>query len=337
MKKVIISTVFLSFCLSTYPALATSSPSPSYEHSSADSASTGRSSSSRTASDIQTVLTQDIKRDEQEKKTIGMGFFYNAKIILDTEKGDATVKKFDFTDWKNKNFDADVEAGIFSFSKEIGTDLTAGIILPYRKIKVKDNVKSKLTMYSIAPFVKFRTMKKGNFYNDLSFYTFLSLNNLKADLDQNNTKDKIDYKELGIGTYINPTYKFNDLLTLDFNFGYQYSTYLVRKADITLTADNFGLTGNKEDIKNSFKPRHLVNMGTSLTITPIPNGKVILGYAYSANVLGSQNFEEERANYYYIKAYYTFWLFKVSLGYKKTDDANNYEEDTYMASVSYNF
>ncbi len=298
---------------------------------SGDSATTGQSSSTRTASDIQTVITQDLKEDKTiERKTgIGGGFFYNAKIILDTEKGDATIKR-DF----DKNYDADVEAGIFTFSKEIGTDLTAGVILPYRKIKVKDQIRSKLTMYSIAPFVKFRTMKKGNFYNDLSFYTFLSLNTLKTDLDGDATKDKIDYKELGIGASINPTYKFSDLLTADFNFGYQYSAYSVSASDVKLSQYDPAF---QKFIAEGFKPRHLVNIGTSLTINPIPNGKVIIGYAYSSNVLGSQKLRAERANYYYIKAYYTYWLLRFSLGYKKTDDANNYEEETYMASVSLNF
>ncbi len=296
-----------------------------------DSATTGQSSSTRTASDVQTVITQDLKEDKvTERKTgIGGGFFYNAKIILDTEKGDATVKK-DF----DRNYDADVEAGIFTFSKEIGTDLTAGIILPYRKIKVKDQTKSKLTMYSIAPFVKFRTMKKGNFYNDLSLYGFLSLNTLKTDLDFDSIKDKIDYKELGIGATINPTYKFNNIFTADFSFGYQYSAYSVSTSDVKLSQYDPAF---QKFIAESFKPRHLVNIGTSLTITPIQNGKVIVGYAYSSNVLGSQKLRAERANYYYIKAYYTYWLLKFSLGYKKTDDANNYEEDTYMASVGLNF
>lgn len=303
-----------------------------------DSSTTGQGSSTRTAGDIQTVITQEIKKEEGKKKTtgIGMGFSYNAKIILDTEKGDATVKKFDPNTGKIKGYDTDVNAGIFSFSKDIGEDLTAGIILPYRKIKVKDEVNSKLTMYSIAPFVTFRTMKKGNFYNDVSFYGFLSFDELKTDFDYDKKRDKIDYKELGAGATINPTYKFNDMLTLDFNFGYQYSTYMVQKSDITLTASYSG-NATKEYLKDLFKPRHMVNMGTSLTVTPIENAKVIVGYAYSANVLGNQKLKEERANYYYIKAYYTFMMFKVSLGYKKTDDANNYEEDTYMASIGFNF
>ena len=327
MKRVLLLKLGLASILVSSTVLA-SEGSP-------ESETTGQTSSTRTASDVQTTITQEVKKDETERKAkrIGVGFLYNSKIILDTEKGDATVKKFDVTIGRERNFDADVDAGIFSYSREVGDNLTAGVVLPYRTIKVKDNVKSKLTMYSISPFVSFRTMKNGNFYNDLSFYGFLSLNTLKTDLNNDNTKDKVDYKELGFGATINPTYKFNDMFTVDFNFGYQYSTYMVRKSDITLSG-----VGDKDFIKKTFKPRHLVNLGTSLSIYPIENGKVIVGYAYSSNILGNQKFgKEERANYYYIKAYYTFWLLKFSLGYKKTDDADNYEEDTYMASVSLNF
>ncbi|RUM57956.1 MAG: hypothetical protein DSY59_01495 [Persephonella sp.] len=329
MKKRIFLQFILLYTLNSYSAFALSC-----SNGSNDSSSTGQSSSARTASDVQTTITHATKRDENKQKVSGVGLsiLYNSKVILDTEKGDATVKRFDITDRKNKRYDADVEAGIFSYSKDLRDNLTVGIILPYRKIKVKDDVKTKLTTHSISPFVSFRTMKKGKFYNDLSFYGFLSLNTLKTKLDFDNKRDKIDYKELGFGATVNPTYKFNSMLTGDLSFGYQYSTYMIRKSDITLT-DNL----DKDFVRKSFKPRHLINIGTSLTVYPIENSKVILGYMYSSNVLGEQKIKEERANYYYIKAYYTLWLFKFGLGYKKTDDANNYEEDTYMISASLNF
>ncbi len=303
-----------------------------YSEGDQDETFTGQSTSVRTSGTIGTTLT-DINREEStSEKTLrisGMKFF-SGKVIFDSEKGKAKIWGFNPT----KN-DADISAGILSYSKDISDKLAFGVVIPYRKVDVDDEYDTKLDSYTFVPYIRIKSKSSnGRFTNNLNFFVLFGYNKLKT--RALGGKGTIAFYEIGAGALYNPILKIRDDLRWSFSMQLAIDRYLTNYAMVD-TWD----TGTDEFYKNSItrsgKSTYIGNIGTSFIYTPIQNLDITIGFLRVQRINKPAWQTAARNDYYYIKANYRWNRFRFGLGFKQLDGVNGYEEYTYMASISYDF
>lgn len=186
-----------------------------------------------------------------------------------------------------------------SYDKELTNDSDIGAIFSYRDTeKISKSI-------LIAPYYKYYTTL--NKYIDLETIANLTLNKEKVNIGQ-------DYNNYGGGITLVPTYYLNDNFIFSLPIGIQ--------------------AFKKGSTSNNTKTQKLANYGIGTEYRPLSNLSI------NAHVLQTKDLDSNsnlKANYYILQSTYYSELWNVGLGYKTVKNIANYEEDTYMVTVQYNW
>ena len=186
-----------------------------------------------------------------------------------------------------------------SYDRELNNDSDVGTIFSYRD--TKDISKS----IQLAPYYKY--YKTINDKVDLETIANLTLGRQKRDNASN-------YNEYGAGVTLIPSYYINDGLMFTLPVGIQ----TIKR----------GSSSNKTAFQK------LANYGIGGEYRPKPNMSV------NANVMQIKDLNSDsnlKATYYVLQSTYYGELWNMGLGYKTVRGVSNYDEDTYMLTVQYNW
>ena len=186
-----------------------------------------------------------------------------------------------------------------SYDRELNSDSDIGTIFSYRD--TKDISKS----IQLAPYYKY--YKTINDKVDLETIANLTLGREKIDNASN-------YNEYGAGLTLVPSYYVNDALIFTLPIGIQ--------------------TLKRGSASKNDKFQKFANYGIGGEYRPKPNMSI------NANVMQTKDLNSDsnlKATYYVLQSNYYGELWNMGLGYKTVRNIDNYDEDTYMLTVQYNW
>ena len=186
-----------------------------------------------------------------------------------------------------------------SYNKELNSNSDIGAIFSYRDT---ENISQSI---QLAPYYKY--YKTINDKIDIETTANLTLGKQKRD-------NASDYNQYGVGLTAIPSYYVNDALIFTLPIGIQ-----------TLKR---GSASNNDDLQK------LASYGIGGEYRPIPNMSV------NANIMQTKDLNSDsnlKATYYVLQSTYYGELWNIGLGYKTVKDVDNYDEDTYMLTVQYNW
>ena len=186
-----------------------------------------------------------------------------------------------------------------SYDQELNSDSDVGAIFLYRD--TEDTSKN----IQLVPYYKYyKTIN-----NNIDLETIANLT-----LGQQNIDNGPDYNEYGGGLTVVPSYYINDALMFTLPVGIQ-----------TLKR---GSESNNDDLQK------IANYGIGGEYKPKPNISI------NANIMQTKDLDSDsnlKATYYVLQSTYYGEFWNVGLGYKTVKDVDNYDEDTYMLTVQYNW
>ena len=186
-----------------------------------------------------------------------------------------------------------------SYDRELNSDSDVGAIFSYRDT---ENVSQSILL---APYYKY--YKTINDKIDVETVANLTLGKQKID-------NAADYNEYGAGVTVVPAYYVSDELMFTLPIGIQ--------------------TIKRGSASNNDNLQKLANYGIGGEYRPKPNMSV------NANIIQTKDLASDsnlKATYYVLQSTYYGELWNMGLGYKTVKNVDNYDEDTYMLTVQYNW
>ena len=263
-----------------------------------EQSSTQKEAPSEDVSDLTTTIIKNITANKS-KKTLKKSQVAKADFssLIIMDSEKASVK--------SGTTDITSSAFRLSYDKELNAESDVGAIFSYRQSKVDaTGVKSK--SYLLAPYYKYYS----NITDKIDVQTIGNLVLGK----QKNSGATSDYSKYGGGVTFVPNYYVSDALLFNAPVGLQ-----------SMKNSSGAGAGNTER-------KDIFNYGLGMEYNIQPNWLLNTSLLQTKD-LGSS----AKATYYTIQSTYYGELWNMGLGYKTVKNVTNYDEDSYMVSVQYNW
>jgi hypothetical protein len=274
----------------------------------------GQNTATSTSENVVNILSSISTKSKKRVKE-GLSSF-NSRTMMNSET--LSIKD------KNKNIDG--SSGIITYSKEMKSGNSWGLITTYRNTEADDTMKSKTANLSFTPFYKVENRVDEKWNIPVLFNLTGSLVYLESSI----FPDGAGYLEYGGGIGVLPTYEINEKLLFTSSLGYQYLKKDIPSSYVPEDAEWVA------DAIKALEALQVLNYGVGLQYDIIPNLKLDLNLLQVKH-LKTENIEtgRESATYYSTSGTYNWQKWSLSLGYKTVQGVSDYSEDTYMASLSY--
>ncbi len=275
----------------------------------------GQNSGTTTATNVtQTISTLSSKKKQD---TSGITSF-QSKVLMGSE----TV------DIKDGTKEIDGKAGLVSFADDTDGGNNWGLVVAYRDTSSNDSFSSETKSLSFAPFYKIENPVNESFELPLIINLTTNILYLKSTV----FPDGGGYLEYGAGIGTTPSYKVSDSFLLNSNISLQYLKKYIPSSYVPEDAEWVA------DAINNLKPLRVLSYGAGFQFFILENWDISLD-AMQAKHLVTDDIKagREKATYYVTTTSYKGESWDIGLGYKTVKSVKDYDEDSYLVSLSYNW